>query len=113
MLKPPRARSLVLTSVLFIVDPLTAVPTMNSTDVSTRNRSWSVFSICSHRHLDHAVFAGSLGLVHRVVRFAQQFVAPRLGARDGDDADAGGDGGRPPEHRTDPAREAIGEPGGH
>src|SRR5438552_13517812 len=87
--------------------------TMNSTDVSTRNRSWSVFSICSHRHLDHAVFAGSLGLVHRVVRFAQQFVAPRLGARDGDDADAGGDGGRPAEHRTDPAGEAIGDRVGH
>src|SRR5207249_4162110 len=87
--------------------------TMNRTDVSTRNRSWSVFSMCSHRHLDHAILAGPLGLVHGLVRLAQQLVAPRLGARDGDDADAGGDGGRPAEHGTDPAGEAIGDRVGH
>src|ERR1041384_3348629 len=87
--------------------------TMNRTEVNTRNRSWSVFSMRSHRHLDHAVLAGPLGLVHGLVRLAQQLVAPRLGPRDRDDADAGGDGGRPAEHGTDPAGETIGDRVGH
>src|SRR5438105_3376815 len=75
---------------------------MNRTDVNTRNRSWSVFSMCSHRHLNHAVLTGPFRLVHRLVRLAQQLVAPRFRARNGDDADAGRDGGGPAEHRADP-----------
>src|SRR5256714_10284688 len=84
--------------------------TMNRIDVKTRNRSWSVFSMRSHGHLDHAVLAGPLRLVHRLVRLAQQLVTPRLGARDGDDADAGRDRGRSAEHRADPAGQAGGQP---
>src|SRR5256884_2510359 len=64
--------------------------TLDRTDVSTRNRSWSVFSMRSQRHLDHPVLAGLLGFVHGLVRLAQQLVAPPLGARDGADAHAGG-----------------------
>src|SRR5437879_13729551 len=74
--------------------------TMKRIDVNTRNRSWSVFSMRSHRHLDHAVLAGPLRLVHRLVRLAQQLVAPRLGARAGDDADARRDPGRSAEPRA-------------
>src|SRR5437879_193032 len=87
--------------------------TMNRTDVNTRNRSWSVFSMHSHRHLDHAVLPGPLRFVHRLVRLAQQLVAPRLGARDGDDADAGRDGGRPAKHRADSGGQAGGDRVGH
>src|SRR5438552_19138958 len=83
--------------------------TMNRTEVNTRNRSWSVFSMRSHGHLDHAVLAGPLGLVHGLVRLAQQLVAPRFGARDGDHADAGGDRGRSAEHRADSPGEASGD----
>src|SRR5205085_4573885 len=83
--------------------------TMNRTDVNTRNRSWSVFSMRSHRHLDHAILTGPLRFVHRLVRLAQQLVASRFRARDGDDADTGRDGGGPPEHRADPAGETIGD----
>src|SRR5207302_11361181 len=83
--------------------------TMKRIDVNTRNSSWSVFSMRSHGHLDHAVLAGLLRLVHRLVRLAQQLVAPRFGARAGDHADAAGDRGRSAEHRADSPGEARGD----